>query len=149
MRHADQITSRTELSFQRAQSSPEEGSLIMVVDDDKMRRHVLADALRGEGYDVCEESGASEAFSRVVDGRDGAARPVDLVITSLADDAGSLELVAALRGIEAPLSVVVMTRHLSSDQRELARLFDVDVVLGWDEEVAEHLRTAAHISNLQ
>jgi CheY-like chemotaxis protein len=108
---------------------PPQPPLVMVVEDDLDMRELVSEALLVEGYAVCSEARASEAFARVLEGEEGIAPRVDVVVTDLRlDHASGMELLTALQGIPAKPPVVLMTGFISREQRDMARLFGVEVL---------------------
>lgn len=110
-------------------AAPARDPLILLVADDAKTRDLVEAGLRRHGYAVCVASTASEAFGRVLDGEDGRAPCVDLVIADLRrDHAGTLELVAALRGIAAKATVLLMIELFSREHRDVAGVFGVEAL---------------------
>ena len=101
---------------------------VLLVTDDRESRSFLAQVLCTGGYEVCIATTGSDAFARVMEGNEGAAAPVDLVLTDLRDCRSGLELASALRAAAARVGLLLSSRGLSRDQRELAALYGVAVL---------------------
>lgn len=101
---------------------------VLLVTDDAEARDFLGQVLRTAAYDVVDVTTGSEAFARVMEGNEGAAPVIDLVLTDLRDCASGLELASALRAAASRVGLLLSSRGLTSDQRELAALYGVDVL---------------------
>lgn len=101
---------------------------VLLVTDDRGSRVFLAQVLRSAGYDVGITTTSAEAFTRVMEGKEGAAAAIDLVLTDLRDCQSGLELVSALRAAASNMGLLLSSRGLSSEKRELAALYGVDVL---------------------
>jgi DNA-binding NtrC family response regulator len=83
---------------------------ILVVDDEKGQREILAMILKGSGYDICEASGAREALALL------AKREFDLILTDLKMQGQSgLELLEQIMADDPQQCVILMTAHGSID----------------------------------
>lgn len=77
---------------------------VLVVDDDRALRHALAGLLEEAGYAVAQAGGGREALAHL-----GAAS-VDLMLLDVGlPDMSGLDVLAAVRALPAPPSVVMMT----------------------------------------
>ena len=115
-RPGDGTDIRIDLPVQRrgADMSPRGGTLLLVDDEQKIRR-TLGQALRGEGHDVLEAGSVREAQRTLAE------RSVDvLIVDNLMPDATGLdlirELVAATPETERP-QILMMTAHATSRER--------------------------------
>jgi hypothetical protein len=63
-----------------------------------------------------------------MEGNEGAAPAIDLVLTDPRDCSHGLELASALRSAASRVSLLLSSRGLTNDQRELAGLYGVDVL---------------------
>jgi DNA-binding NtrC family response regulator len=78
---------------------------ILVVDDDRNIRRMLATALEAAGYNVAEAGGAAQAMARL-----GAAPPVDLVLTDVRmEKTDGIRLLEQVKQLRPALPVVIMT----------------------------------------
>ena len=83
---------------------------ILIVDDEKGQREILAMILRAEGYDICEASSAREALALL------AKREFDLILTDLKMQGQSgLELLEQIMVDDPQQCVILMTAHGSID----------------------------------
>ncbi len=101
---------------------------MLLVTDDKDSRSFVAQVLRTGGYEVTIATTSSDAFERVMEGNEGAKAPVDLVLTDLRDSRSGLELASALRAAASRVGLLLSSRGLSRDQRELAAFYGVEVL---------------------
>ena len=83
---------------------------ILIVDDEKAQREILAMILQGEGYAVAEAAGAREALDLL------AKREFDLILTDLKMQGQSgLELLEQIMADDPQQCVILMTAHGSID----------------------------------
>lgn len=87
---------------------------ILIVDDHEMLRTVLCDALRGEGYAVCEAEDVAEALAHL----DARAFDVALVDVRM-PSADGFDLVVAMveRGIRTPVVMTSVAADSYSERR--------------------------------
>ena len=79
---------------------------ILVADDEELIRHLLAEILTGEGYDVVLAGDGEEAIKLLSSGA------FDLIITdSNMPGVGGLEVVAAAKRIDPSCPVIVISGH--------------------------------------
>jgi DNA-binding NtrC family response regulator len=83
---------------------------ILVIDDDKLVREALSDALQSQGYDVSEASRLDTGLKLL------SAESCDAaIIDYLLPDGTALELIPRLKAIDATIPVMVMTGHGTID----------------------------------
>ena len=83
---------------------------VLVVDDEPTARRVVRDYLTARGFEVVDAGSCGEGRER-----HGAARCDAAVVDYVLPDGNALELLAALRQVDAGLPVVVMTGHATID----------------------------------
>jgi len=80
---------------------------ILVVDDDRNIRRMLATALEGAGYVVTEAAGAAQALARL-----GAAPAIDLVVTDVRmENMDGMRLLEQIKQTRPALPVIIMTAY--------------------------------------
>lgn len=78
---------------------------ILVVDDDRNIRRMLATALEGAGHNVAEAAGAAQALSRLA-----AAPAVELVLTDVRmEKTDGIALLEQIKQLRPALPVIIMT----------------------------------------
>ncbi|MEO1007831.1 MAG: response regulator [Planctomycetota bacterium] len=105
---------RALLGVERAMASEErepliEGARVLVADDERAVRRVIADVLRNRGADVCVCESGAEAIEAVQASADGG-RPFQLVISDIQmPDRNGYELFSAARRALPDVPVILMT----------------------------------------
>jgi CheY-like chemotaxis protein len=116
---------------------------VLVVDDDRVQRELLADALGALGCNVSTAASADEAIE-IAD-----RTPVDLVITDYMMPGGSgAALAAALTALHPGLRVAIVTGHAHDAVDALLKEAPVDVVLAKPVGVNDLLRVVDEMSRL-
>jgi two-component system, cell cycle sensor histidine kinase and response regulator CckA len=83
---------------------------VLVVDDDRVVRHLISEILRRGGHDVVAAAGADEALRLAADGT------IELVVTDMTMPGMSgLELARALHGDRPGLPVLIVTGSGTDD----------------------------------
>ncbi|MDX1645259.1 MAG: response regulator, partial [Thermoanaerobaculia bacterium] len=103
-----------------AKSSGQAGHHILVVEDDRMIRRLVAETLQSQGHDVVTASSGEEALAIV----DETARPFSLVLTDVVmPDLGGVALCRELRQRSSETRLLVMSGYpLGQDLAELRAL---------------------------
>lgn len=88
------------------------GRCILVVDDERLIRWALREALEARGYAVAEATDAVSAKSAVVD---GPTPPAAVILDYRLPDSSDLGLLAAIHRHAPGAPVIMMTAHGSAD----------------------------------
>lgn len=105
--------------------SPIRPARVLVAEDDTEMRRLLAEALRGDGYDVKEASDGGRMLVELTHGVRSSFENVDLIVSDIKMPVCSgLQIVEAIRSTRCEIPIILMTAFGDEATRTQAALFD-------------------------